>query len=194
MNSEVEIPKHFILSLLLGVPFLSAWIGFAAMAAKDGREPVTDWLDPMLAGLTLTVILFVQLVFLIVWPHIKDSRLKKGLQFSFMISQWFYIFGEILSNTITIGEPPQDIGSIFEIASGVILLLSSIVLISVYKKVQFADVKKRGLTLLLLLAISLFLGMAWWFIHPIDQSKPGAPEYISGNPVYNFFHSFVGKN
>jgi hypothetical protein len=36
--------------------------------------------------------------------------------------------------------------------------------------------------------VVLFVGMGWWFTHPIDQSRSGAPEHMSGNPDYNAFH------
>jgi hypothetical protein len=188
MVQDSRIPKTFVFSLLLGVPFLTAWLGFAAMSAKDGREAVTDWLDPMLAGITLLSILFVEIVLLVIWSHINNERLKKRLVWFLMISQWFYIFGEILSNTITIGEPPQDIGSLFEITSGVIVFLSSIGLILVFLKSQLSKEEKRKSNILLILAIVLYVGMVWWFTHPIDQSQPGTPKYIHGNPLYNFFH------
>jgi hypothetical protein len=190
MSNEKKIPKHFVLSLLLGVPFLSAWLGFTAMAAKDGRQPVTDWLDPLLAGLTLLTILVVQTIFLMVWSQIKDSFFKNGLTWALMISQWFYIFGEILSNTITIGEPPQDIGSLFEISSGVIVFLSSLCLIATFINGQITSMQRQSRKALIVLSMLLFVGMSWWFTHPIDQSKPGSPNHISGNHIYNFFHSF----
>lgn len=189
MDNEVKIPQYFVLSLMLGVPFLSAWLGFTAMAAKDGREPITDWFDPLLAGLTLLSILFVQIIFVVVWPHIRNSLMKRGLTWALMVSQWFYIFGEILSNTITVGEPPQDLGSLFEIASGVIVFLSSISLITIYIQQHLTTIERKSRYSLVILSFFLFVGMVWWFTHPIDQSQPGTPENIIGNPVYNFFHS-----
>lgn len=190
MKNEMNLPQLFKLSLLLGFPFVAGWLSFTAMSAQDGREPVTDWLDPMLAGLTLLTILCVQVVLICVWSHLKDSPWKKWIAWSLMGSQWFYIFGETLSNTITIGEPPQDIGSLFEITAGAILLLTSVALIVLYlgSQTRNAQVKKPNLALTLL-ALSLLVGMAWWFTHPIDQSKPGAPKYIPGNPVFNIFHN-----
>ncbi|MDQ0230906.1 hypothetical protein [Metabacillus malikii] len=189
MDNKTQIPKNFIFSFLLGIPFLIAWIGFTAVAAKDGREQITDWFDPMLAGLTLLAILAIQLVFMLLWPQLKDSYIKNGITFALTAAQWFYIFGEILSNTITIGEPPKDIGSLFEITAGVILFFASITLIGLYIKEQLKNhMKSLGARLLILLTIFLFFGMVWWFTHPIDQSEPGAPSYVEGNPIYNFFH------
>lgn len=105
------------------------------------------------------------------------------------ISQWAYIFGEILSNTITIGEPPEDIGSLFEIAAGVVVFLCAIAIIVSYIKHTRRDAARRSRSsiALVVLALVLFAGMMWWFTHPIDQSEPGAPDYIPGNPLYNFF-------
>lgn len=67
MNIELKVPQYFVLSLLLGIPFLSAWLVFAAMTAKDGREPITDWFDPILAGLTLGLLCFSLRLFLLLY-------------------------------------------------------------------------------------------------------------------------------
>jgi hypothetical protein len=187
-SDKSRIPSYFVLSLLLGIPFLCAWLGFTATMAKDGRSPVTDWLDPLLAGLTLLSILFVQLVWVILWPRLQHVPFKKGLALLLVISQWAYIFGEIVSNTITIGEPPQDIGSLFEIAAGAIAFLCSAAFALLYLVKQSNDGNGRRTLLLPVIALILFVGVLWWFTHPIDQSQPGAPENIPGNPVYNFFH------
>lgn len=184
-----RVPNYVILSLLSGIPFLCAWLGFTAMVAKDGRSSITEWFDPFLAGLTLLAILFVELVLVVVWPYLNAAKLKHVLAGILVIAQWAYIFGEILSNTITIGEPPEDIGTLFEIASGATLLLLSLALTIVYfiKQLQATSKNRVVMFTILILATVLIVGMMWWFTHPIDQSEPGAPAYIPGNPVYNFF-------
>jgi hypothetical protein len=71
--------------------FLIAFLGYTAIMAKDGRNPVTDWLDPMLAGLTILGILFIQLVLMIVWDHIDNLLVKLLIGRGLLASQWFYI-------------------------------------------------------------------------------------------------------
>src|ERR687894_1443665 len=45
-------PPWLFLSLLLGVPFAGGWLFYTASVAEDGRTPITDWMDPFLAGAT----------------------------------------------------------------------------------------------------------------------------------------------
>lgn len=178
--------SSLIYSIVLGVPFAAAWLGFTAARARDGRSEVTDWLDPMLAGLTLLAILFAELVLVVIWDKLTDGMLKSTALWGLIISQWFYIFGEILSNTITIGEPPEDIGSLFEIAGGAITFLSAIILVFMLStKIKLKPAIRVNFSIL---AAALAIGMLWWFTHPIDQSTPDAPDYIENNPVYNLFH------
>ena len=188
MNNKERSPSILIYSALLGIPFVGGWLGFTATVAEDGREPVTEWLDPMLAGLTLVAILVAQLVLMSLWPRLSDSRFRIWISWGLIISEWSYIFGEVLSNTITIGEPPQDIGSLFEIGAGVLLLLCSISLGFIYAKgTDMADAP-WGRAILSILATVLFIGLLWWLTHPIDQSQAGAPPCVPGNPLYNLFH------
>lgn len=179
--------ETFILSMILGSLFIVALLGYTAISAKDGRMPITDWLDPMLAGLTLLAILGIQMLLVFNWSHIKSRRGKVIISRVMITSQWFYIFGEILSNTITIGEPPEDIGSLFEIAGGVLAFLSLIGILFVLNKEKkiFNTMLNKSL---LIMAVLFLIGMGWWFTHPIDQSNPGTPPCVPGNPIYNLFH------
>jgi hypothetical protein len=94
---------------------------------------------------------------------------------------------DTLQHDLTIGEPPQDIGSLFEIAG----VWPSWWAPSPPRSSTRGAGPGPGLrarAVLGTLAVVLFVGMGWWFTHPIDQSRPGAPEHMSGNPVYNVFH------
>lgn len=176
-----------IFSMILGSLFVVALLGYTAIAAEDGRMPITDWLDPMLAGLTLLSILFIQVLLVFSWRQIENDHGKVFISRMMMISQWFYIFGEVLSNTITIGEPPRDIGSLFEIVGGVLAFLALIGLLFLLSRG-----KKQSSTffskILVIVTLLLLIGMGWWFTHPIDQSKAGTPQCVPGNPIYNLFH------
>ena len=188
MNNKERILSILVYSALLGVPFVGGWLGFAATVAEDGREPVTEWLDPMLAGLTLAAILIAQLVLIYLWPRLSDSRFRIWISWGLIISEWSYIFGEVLSNTITIGEPPQDIGSLFEIGAGVLLFLCSIGLSVLYAGGTDMANAPRARAILSVLAAVLFIGILWWLTHPIDQSQAGASPCVPGNALYNLFH------
>jgi hypothetical protein len=188
MSDKERAPSILVYSTLLGIPFIGSWLGFTAMVAEDGREPVTEWLDPMLAGLTLAAILVAQLVLMYLWPRLSSSRFRIWISWGLIISEWSYVFGEVLSNTITIGEPPQDIGSLFEIGAGVLLLLCSISLGVLYAKGPDMADAPRARTILSVLATTLFIGLVWWLTHPIDQSEAGAPPCVPGDPLYNLFH------
>ncbi|WP_159887748.1 hypothetical protein [Paenibacillus puerhi] len=181
---------NLVRSLLLGLPFVGALLGYLPIRAQDGRMPLTDWVDPMIAGLTLTCILLVQLFVIVLWEKLGIGRLKNISVLGLIICQWAYTFGEILSNTITIGEPPNDIGSLFEIAAGGLLFVITIILYVQYDR-QVKGTVTQGALVLPLIAIVLFIGVIWWFTHPIDQSNPGAPDFVEGNPIYNFFRPFL---
>ncbi len=177
-------------SLLLGLPLAGALLGYVAMKARDGRMPVTDWMDPMLAGLTLFSMLMVELVVIVLWQRLGEGLGKRWIARGLIISQWAYTLGEIVSNTITIGEPPEDIGSLFEIAAGSLFVFLVIGLVVIFYRQTHMKPARGGFRLLVLATIA-FVGMGWWFAHPIDQSKPGAPDYIEGNGVYNWFHRYL---
>ena len=188
MNNKERSPSILVYSALLSIPFIGSWLGFTAMVAEDGREPITEWLDPMLAGLTLVAILAAQLVLMYLWPRLSGSRFTVWISWGLIISEWSYIFGEILSNTITIGEPPQDIGSLFEIGAGVLLFLCSIGLSVLYARgMDMADAPQARAILSTLAAV-LFIGLLWWLTHPIDQGQAGAPPCVADNLLYNLFH------
>jgi zinc transporter ZupT len=95
-----------------------------------------------------------------------------------------FILGEILSNTITIGEPPKVIGSLLEMTGGFLAFISILILATNFVK----KMNNRENSFLFTLSLLLFLGMIWWFTHPIDQSLPIAPSCIKDNIVYNLFH------
>ena len=188
INDKERAPSVLVYSALLSIPFVVSWLGFTAAVAEDGRAPVTEWLDPMLAGLTLAAILVTQLALMYIWPRLSESRFRLWISWGLIISEWSYILGEILSNTITVGEPPQDVGSLFEIGAGVLLFLCSIGLSVLY--VRGADMANapRAHAILNVIAAVLFIGLLWWLTHPIDQSQAGAPPCVPGNSLYNLFH------
>lgn len=184
---EEQYLSKIYLSMILGSLFLVALLGYTAIVAKDGRMPVTDWLDPMLAGLTLLSILFIQVLLVMVWKYVNYPKLKVLFGNMLMFGQWAYIFGEVLSNTISIGEPPKDIGSLFEISGGALAFLVVLGMAILYIRSRNKSQKKVTIAFVFL-TIFLFIGIIWWFTHPIDQSQPGAPQCIKGNPIYNLFH------
>ena len=188
MNGKGRPPSVLIYSLVLGLPFVGSWLGYTATVAEDGREPITTWLDPMLAGVTLAATLLVQLTLVVVWPHLQSERSKRWIAGGLIAGEWFYVFGEVLSNTITLGEPPQDIGSLFEIAAGIIVLLCAVGLSVLYAFDPEQSVTAGSRAMLSGVAAILFIGLLWWFTHPIDQSQPGAVACIPGNVLYNVFH------
>ena len=188
MNGKGRPPSVLIYSLVLGLPFVGSWLGYTATVAEDGREPITTWLDPMLAGVTLAATLLVQLTLVVIWPYLSTKRAKWWIAGGLIASEWFYVFGEVLSNTITLGEPPQDIGSLFEISAGIIVLVCAVGLIVLYTGDPEQSATVRSRTMLNGVAAILFIGLLWWFTHPIDQSQPGAVSCIPGNVLYNVFH------
>jgi len=174
-----------ILSVLLGIVFGGGWLGYTASTAEDGRRVITDWLDPMLAGATITIFLLAQLTLVVGWEYVPGERLKRWSAVGLVLAGWVYIGGEVLSNTITIGEPPGDIGSILEIVAGMVVLVTAITLgLAAFSRVTNGG----GRWLLGGMAVVFFIGMLWWFSHPVDQSRPGAPSCIPDNPLYNAFH------
>lgn len=174
-----------LLSSLLGLVFGGSWLGYTAATAEDGRRTITDWLDPMLAGATIAIFILAQLTVLVGWEQFRDERARRWAATALIVGTWLYIGGEVLSNTITVGEPPADIGSIAEIAAGVIVLLTVSILsvIAVRQRVGGSGRWLLGGT-----AVMFLIGMLWWFSHPIDQSRAGAPACIPGNALYNAFH------
>lgn len=188
INYKERAPSVLVYSALLSIPFVGSWLGFTATVAEDGRAPVTEWLDTMLAGLTLAAILVTQLALMYIWPRLSDSRFRIWISWGLIVSEWSYIFGEILSNTITVGEPPQDIGSLFEIGAGVLLFLCSIGLSVLYARGADMANAPWAHAVLSVIAAVLFIGLLWWLTHPIDQSQAGAPPCVPGNSFYNLFH------
>ncbi|HYZ46773.1 MAG TPA: hypothetical protein VE712_03835, partial [Actinomycetota bacterium] len=70
-------PPWLFLSLLLGVPFAGGWLFYTASVAEDGRTPITDWMDPFLAGATLTLHLVAITALLGLWPQLRSSRVAR---------------------------------------------------------------------------------------------------------------------
>lgn len=174
-------------SLALGLVFVCAWLGFTAVSARDGRMPVTDWLDPLLAGATLLAILFALAALLVLWSQLPENRFRRFAAGALITAQWTYIAGEILSNTLTIGEPPADVGGLLEIAAGVLAVLGVLAIAGA----AFGRARSRRPGVVGVLtagAVVLAIGTAWWFSHPIDQSTPGTPGCVPGNTVYNAVH------
>jgi hypothetical protein len=183
INDKERPPSIHVYSALLGIPFVGGWLGIAATVAADGREPVIEWLDPMLAGLTLATILVAQLALMFLWPRLSDSRFRIWISWGLIISEWSYIFGEVLSNTMTIGEPPIDIGLLFEIGAGVLLFPCSIGLSVLYARATDIADASRARANLSVFATVFFIGLLWWLTHPIIQSQAGAPPCVPGNPL-----------
>lgn len=174
-----------VLSVLLGILFGGSWLGYTAATAEDGRRAITDWLDPMLAGATIGIFMLAQLALVVGWTYLPGERLKHWAAMALISASWVYIAGEVLSNTITVGEPPADIGSMLEIAAGIGVLVTVLTL----SVAAFSKVVGDGRRWLLGgTAMVLFVGMLWWFSHPIDQGQPGAPSCVAENPLYNAFH------
>jgi hypothetical protein len=186
--SEESASAALIYSLLLGTVFAGSWLGYTATVAEDGREAITVWLDPMLAGATLGGILLMQVALVMAWSRLSGSRARPWLTWGLILAEWSYILGEVLSNTITVGEPPEDIGSLFEIGAGVLVLLCSIGLSAAYARSADMARNPRSRAVLSVLAAILFAGLLWWFSHPVDQSRAGAPACVTANPLYNLFH------
>jgi hypothetical protein len=63
-------------------------------------------MDPFLAGATLTLHLVAIAALLGLWPQLRSSRVTRKRAVSIVVSQWTYALGEVLSNTVTIGERP----------------------------------------------------------------------------------------
>ncbi|WP_324717349.1 hypothetical protein U7230_03470 [Carboxydochorda subterranea] len=91
-------------------------------------------------------------------------------------------------NTVTVGEPPQDIGSLLEFFSGGLAFLVAVGLAFRFGRKFGFGRTSRWVPVLTGLAAVLAVGVLWWFTHPIDQSQPGAPGCIPGNVLYNLFH------
>ena len=89
------------LSTLLGLPFALGLLVYSATVTLDGRAPITDWQDPMLAGLTLFSIVLVGLTVVVLWPRLGGGGAKGVVARALIGGQWSYTFGEILSNTIS---------------------------------------------------------------------------------------------
>ncbi len=174
-------------SLMLGLAYALAWLGFTAVRGQDGRMPITDWMDPMLAGATLAVALLAIVSLIALWGELPATRIRTAAAVALVVSEWTYIAGEILSNTITIGEPPRDIGSLLEITSGVLAVLGVITLALPLAAKARAQ-HRPATTAITIVAIVLAAGMGWWFAHPIDQGTPGAPDCVPGNLLYNVTH------
>ncbi|GAA2913245.1 hypothetical protein GCM10010517_79820 [Streptosporangium fragile] len=178
-------PATLAYSLALGLVFAGAWLGFAAMRARDGRMPVTDWLDPLLAGATLGIALLAITALLVLWPGLPATPARTTVAILLVASQWTYIAGEVLSNTITIGEPPGDVGGLMEITSGALTGAGTLLL-------AFLTVAggRHGRTAAVIgaVAVTVAASTGWWFTHPIDQSTPGTPACVPGNPLYNLAH------
>jgi hypothetical protein len=180
-----QAPTVPVYSLLLGVVFALAWLGYTAVRARDGREPITDWLDPMLAGTTLIGFLLPLALTLALWPRLPATRARDVAATGLVVAPWLMVLGEVLSNTITIGEPPEDIGGLLEMAAGGLCLTSVVVLAGAAVLGPAWRENRRGALAVTGAALLLAAGMGWWFTHPIDQSGSGAPACVPGNPVYN---------
>lgn len=174
-------PAALAYSLVLGLAFALAWLAYAAVRARDGRAPVTDWLDPLLAGTTLGLDLLAMTALFVLWPG-APARLARGTAIMLVTAQWTYITGEVLSNTITIGEPPGDVGGLLEIASGAMSGTGLLGLSCLAVREGRWDRPAKAITIL---AATLAAATVWWFTHPIDQSTSGTPACVPGNPLYN---------
>lgn len=172
--------------LTLGFVFVIALLGFAAVRARDGRRPVTDWLDPLLAGATLLAILAVLLTVIVLWPRLPATRTRRFAAGAVVSAEWLLISGEIVSNTITIGEPPGDIGALLEFGSGAAIATGVAALLAGL----FAPARRHpaATTAVTALALILAAATAWWFTHPIDQATAGTPACVAGNALYNAVH------
>ncbi|WP_107656253.1 hypothetical protein [Nocardia suismassiliense] len=178
-------PTALGFSALLGGAFAATWFGYTAVRAEDGRNPITDWLDPLLAAATVTLLVGLHAVVVLLWSQLPTVRAKGIAAAALVAGQWLYIVGEVLSNTVTVGEPPHDIGSLFEITGGAIGLVATLALAIVWAG---RSMSSRAIPAIGAIAAVAALGLVWWLMHPIDQSRPGAPECIPGNPLYNLTH------
>ncbi|WP_232665849.1 hypothetical protein [Pseudonocardia sp. TRM90224] len=179
-------PAAVTYSLVLGSTFALSWLGFAAVRARDGRSPVTDWLDPLLAGATLGVNLLAVVALIVCWPAIAAGRTRSAVAILMVTALWTYITGELLSNTITIGEPPGDIGGLLEISSGAMTGAGLLGLVHL----EFGRRRRRPRSTIAItaLAATLAVATAWWFTHPIDQRESGTPVCVPGNALFNVTH------
>jgi hypothetical protein len=173
-------------SLVLGLAFVAVLMGFTAVRARDGRMPVTDWLDPLIAGVTLLAVLGALAALVVVWGHLP-TRLRAAAAAVLIGAEWTYVAGEVVSNTITVGEPPADLGSLLEFAAGGAVVVCSVVI--AVAVARGARRQHRAASVAVTVAATvLACGTAWWFTHPIDQSGPGTPACVPGNAVYNTLH------
>lgn len=142
---------------------------YSATVTLDGRAPITDWQDPMLVGLTLFSIVLVGLTVVVLWPRLggggAKGRRRLGPDRRPVV---VHLRRDTLQHDLTIGEPPQDISSLFEIAGSAVVLVGAVAAAVLYAR-------ERARAVLGTLAVVLFVGMGWWFTHPIDQSQPGGP-------------------
>jgi hypothetical protein len=182
-----RFPQILGYSLALGLVYCTAWLGYTAVRARDGRMPSTDWLDPMLAGATLLVTLSAIAVLIVLWPRMPVARPRSAAATLLVTAEWMYVTGEVVSNTLTIGEPPSDIGGLLEIASGAVTLLGLIAIVVALYGPAWGQ-NRRATTGVTATAVLLAFGMGWWFTHPIDQSTPGTPGCVPGNALYNAVH------
>jgi hypothetical protein len=173
-------------SLVLGLAFTAALMGFAAVRARDGRMPIADWLDPLMAGATLLVMLGALAALVLAWPQLPATRLRTGSAVILIAAEWTYLAGEIISNAITVGEPPSDLGSLLEFAAGGATVVGLIVIAAAVSGPARRHHRTAAVTVTVVAAI-LTCAMIWWFTHPIDQSTPGTPGCIPGNALYNAF-------
>lgn len=116
-------------------------------------------------------------ILLVHWPATPATPTRTTVTILLITAQWTYITGEVLSNTITIGEPPGDIGGLLEIVSGG---MSGAGLLGL-TYLTISKSRRRSTTAITTLAAAT----AWWFTHPIDQSTPPC---VPGNPLYNLTH------
>lgn len=193
-DGQVQAHPPFFLaySLLLGIVFAGGWFFYTAAVAEDGRTEITTWLDPFLAGATLSLHLVAIAVVMHLWARLPQSPSLRVASGAVVASQWIYVVGEVLSNTITIGEPPRDIGSLLEIGAGVVLTASVLALACGPVRAATMSKTPRVARWLTMVAVVAATGLGWWFTHPIPQSTSGAPACVEGNPLYNAFHGPCG--
>src|SRR5690606_10999751 len=77
-------------SLVLGLAFVAVLMGFTAVRARDGRMPVTDWLDPLIAGVTLLAVLGALAALVVVWGHLP-TRLRAAAAAVLIGAEWTYV-------------------------------------------------------------------------------------------------------
>ena len=71
-SSAAPLFLHY--SLLLGIVFVGGWFFYTATVAEDGRSEITGWLDPFLAGATLTLHLLAIAALIQAWPRDSDAK------------------------------------------------------------------------------------------------------------------------